>query len=57
MRKYYICKVFLIDMPRDRISITIDKVLLNWIDREVKSRRFSSRSHALEYVVSKYGKK
>jgi len=44
-------------MLRDRISITIDKVLLNWIDREVKSRRFSSRSHALEYVVSKHGKK
>jgi len=44
-------------MPRDRISITMDKVLLNWIDLEVKSRRFSGRSHALEYVVSKYGKK
>ena len=57
MRKYYILKVILIDMSRDRISITIDKVLLNWIDREVKSRRFSSRSHVLEYVVSRYGKK
>ena len=57
MRKYYILKVILIDMSRDRISITIDKVLLNWIDREVKSRRFSSRSHVLEYVVSIYGKK
>ena len=57
MRKYDICKVILSYMPRDRISITIDKVLLSWIDREVKSRRFSSRSHALEYVVSRYGKK
>ena len=57
MRKYYICKVIHICMPRDRISITIDKSLLSWIDKQVRSRRFSSRSHALEYVVSRYGKK
>ncbi len=43
-------------MSRDRISITIDKRLLKWIDSQVKSKRFASRSHALEYVLAKGGK-
>ena len=39
-------------MSRQRISITIDKKLLKWLDKQVKERRFASRSHALEYLIA-----
>jgi Arc/MetJ-type ribon-helix-helix transcriptional regulator len=32
-------------------SITIDKELLDWIDKEIKKKRFASRSHAFEYAI------
>lgn len=38
---------------KDRISITIDKELLEWIDKKVSEKVFSNRSHALEYLILK----
>ena len=36
-----------------RIAVTIDPDLLLWIDQEVKAKRFGSRSHAVEYSVTR----
>jgi metal-responsive CopG/Arc/MetJ family transcriptional regulator len=36
---------------KERISITIDKNLLAWVDEKVAARIFSNRSHALEFLV------
>jgi Arc/MetJ-type ribon-helix-helix transcriptional regulator len=33
------------------ISARIDSDLINWIDKEVDSRRFRTRTHALEYAL------
>jgi Arc/MetJ-type ribon-helix-helix transcriptional regulator len=33
------------------ISARIDNDLLNWMDEQVEKKRFSSRSHALQYAV------
>lgn len=38
---------------KDRISITIDKKLLKWLDERVKSKKFATRSHGLEFLVKK----
>ena len=35
-----------------RVTATIDQELTDWIDEQIKLRRFASRSHALEVAVS-----
>lgn len=42
-----------VDMPKERVSITIRRDLLEWIDKKVESLRFASRSHAIEYAIAK----
>lgn len=37
---------------KERITLTIDKKLLRWIDTRVAEKKFSNRSHALEYLAS-----
>ncbi len=36
---------------KERITITIDKGLLKWLDKKVDSRIFATRSHALEFLA------
>lgn len=40
-------------MPKQKVTVTIDKELLDWADEQVKSYRFRNRSHALEYALAK----
>ncbi len=39
-------------MTKERISLTIDRKLLEWIDKRVKEKLFASRSHAVEFLVA-----
>jgi len=34
-------------------SITLDSELLEWIDKEVKKKRFATRTHAIEYAIQR----
>lgn len=36
---------------KERITITINRELLNWLDSKIQERIFASRSHALEFLV------
>ena len=36
---------------KERITITIDKNLLKWLDRKVDARVFANRSHGLEFLI------
>ncbi len=38
-------------MAKPRITITIDKELLDWIDEQIGGKVFSSRWHAIERCV------
>ena len=40
-------------MMKERITITIDKELLDWLDSRVKSKIFANRSHGLEFLIKK----
>src|SRR5437773_269787 len=42
-------------MPKQKqaISISVDPQLLEWIDQGVKSHKFASRSHAIEYCIER----
>jgi Arc/MetJ-type ribon-helix-helix transcriptional regulator len=36
---------------KTRISARVDDDLLDWVDKEVEKKRFSNRSHALNYAL------
>ena len=41
-------------MPKIKISVTIEKKFIDWVDKEVKTLRFRNRSHAVEYALAKF---
>ena len=40
-------------MPKQKVTVTIEKRLLEWVDQEIEKFRFRNRSHALEYALAK----
>jgi len=36
-----------------KVTATIDKELVEWLDGEVEKRRFRNRSHAIEFAIAK----
>ena len=40
-------------MPKQKVTVTIEKRLLEWVDGQIKTFRFRNRSHALEYALAK----
>ena len=36
---------------KERITITIDKDLLKWLDRNVEDKVFANRSHGFEFLI------
>ena len=38
---------------KERITVTIDKDLLDWIDERIKDKTFANRSHGLEFLIKK----
>jgi len=38
---------------KERITITIDKELLRWLDKKVDEKIFANRSHGFEYLIKK----
>lgn len=39
------------EMTRKKRTVTLPDDVLEWIDKQIEVRRFSSLSHALEYCV------
>lgn len=35
----------------ERITITIDKELLDWLDKKINQKVFANRSHGLEFLI------
>ncbi|MCX8147517.1 MAG: ribbon-helix-helix domain-containing protein [Candidatus Woesearchaeota archaeon] len=38
---------------KERITITIDKELLEWLDEKVNSKIFANRSHGIEFLIKR----
>ena len=38
---------------RKKVSATIDEEIIDWVDEKVKEKIFRSRSHAIEFALSK----
>lgn len=39
------------EMVRERVSITLPKDCLAWIDHKIEGRTFANRSHAVEVLI------
>jgi len=40
-------------MPKKKVTITVEKTLMEWVDEQVEKYRFRNTSHAFEYAVAK----
>ena len=40
-------------MPKSRVYITLPKDIVDWVDKQVETRRFANRSHAIEIALMK----
>lgn len=38
---------------KERITITIDQELLEWLDKRIEKKVFANRSHGLEFLIEK----
>jgi metal-responsive CopG/Arc/MetJ family transcriptional regulator len=38
---------------KERITVTIDKELLKWLDLKTKEKIFANRSHGFEYLIKR----
>ena len=38
---------------KERITITLDKDLLNWLDKKIDEKIFANRSHGLEFLMKR----
>lgn len=37
---------------KERITITIENELLEWVDGKISKRQFANRSHGFEYLIA-----
>ena len=40
-------------MAKERLCVTIEKELIEWIDKQANTIRFRNRSHVVEYAIAK----
>jgi metal-responsive CopG/Arc/MetJ family transcriptional regulator len=38
---------------KERITITLNEELLDWVDNKIKKRIFANRSHAFEFLIAR----
>lgn len=38
-------------MPKVRVGVTLPRELVEWLDRQVNSRMYADRSHAIEVAI------
>ncbi len=38
---------------KERITVTIDKELLEWLDKRIKDKIFANRSHGFEFLIKR----
>jgi metal-responsive CopG/Arc/MetJ family transcriptional regulator len=38
---------------KERITVTLDRELLNWLDKKIDNRYFANRSHGFEFLIQR----
>ena len=44
-------------MAKVKVSATIDREIVQWVDGQIKTRRLRDRSHAIEWALAKVAEK
>ena len=39
-------------MAKERITITVDTELLDWLDKRIDEKLFANRSHGVEFLIA-----
>jgi Arc/MetJ-type ribon-helix-helix transcriptional regulator len=39
---------------KSKISVTVDKHIVEWMDKQVETQRFRNRSHAVEVALMRF---
>ncbi len=39
-------------MTKERITITVDRELLDWLDKRIEEKLFANRSHGIEFLIA-----
>ena len=39
---------------KSKMSVTVDRQIVEWIDEQVRTQRFRNRSHAVELALMKF---
>ena len=42
------------NVMKSKISVTVDKQIVEWMDKQVETQRFRNRSHAVEVALMRY---
>lgn len=37
---------------KERLTITLDEDLLQWLDTQISQKRFANRSHGIEFLIT-----
>lgn len=45
------------EMVKKRLQVTVREDIVKWIDQQIETLRFASRSHAIEYALVQLMKK
>jgi Arc/MetJ-type ribon-helix-helix transcriptional regulator len=40
------------EMAKQRLQVTVREDLVKWMDQQIETARFASRSHAIEYALT-----
>lgn len=41
---------------KKKFSVSVEEVILKWLDSEIKTKRFASRSHGIEFALNELKK-
>jgi len=50
-KEMMLMKSEVIEVVRERVSITLPKDCIAWIDKKIESRIYANRSHAIEVLI------
>lgn len=42
-----------ISMAKKQVTVNLDEDILDWIEEKIKEKQFATRSHGLEYAISR----
>lgn len=42
------------EIMKAKLSVTVERKYVDWIDNQIETLRFRNRSHAIEYALAKF---